>query len=145
MLFMGACRSSLGGGNRLTENLKLTVAAPKQPIRIGSEVRITYSVHNGGPRPLAACFTFKEGYDLWGSKGVKQRINTVDHAQCQELIELNPNEQVDWVSIITVPDVGTGSAKLVAWIQVALPSTCDKYGCDQSVVHSEGVHIELQE
>jgi hypothetical protein len=145
ILLAGGCSSSLGGGNSLAPSLKLTVVAPNQPIRIGTEMRITYSLQNGGPRTLVGCLTFKEGYDLWGSKGVKQRVNVVDHPRCQELIDLKPNDRVNWLSTITLPDVGAGSAKLVGWVQVALPKSCDRYGCDQSLVRSEGVRINVEE
>src|SRR5436305_2705224 len=78
ILFSAVCSSSLGGETSLAPRLKLAVVVPNRSARIGMEMRITYSIQNVGPRTLVACLTFKEGYDLWGSKGVKQRVNAVD-------------------------------------------------------------------
>lgn len=141
MIVAAGC-SSLSRPQSL-ESLRLTATPQERSVRAGDRMTVLYSLMNAGTKQITGCMTFKAGYDLWGASGVRQNINTVDHAGCIENFKLQPGKSIAWSTDFTVPDVGAGLATFDGWIQVAVPNTCDEYGCDQRVIRSEREDLEV--
>src|SRR5688572_5569527 len=90
---------------------QLRIQVSQREVRTGDELVVSYTLSNTGRTPMKSCLTFKEGYDLWGSKSVKQRVNAVDHPSCVESFTLAPQESITWTSTLSIPDVGQGEAR----------------------------------
>lgn len=141
MVVAGGC-AGLSGTQSL-ESLRLTAAPQKRSVRVGDRLTVLYGLTNAGTESIHGCMTFKSGYDLWGPSGIRQNINTTDHAGCIENFKLQSGESIGWSTDLTVPDIGIGPATFDGWIQVAIPNTCDRYGCDQSVVRARRENLEV--
>jgi len=116
--------------------LRLQIRALPQQVSVGDELVLSYRLTNTGPVTLETCFTFKNGYSLWGGMSVKQSVSAVDHPGCVEMVSIAPQQSLEWSSTIALPDVGHGAARLAGWVEIAMPGTCDAHGCDQETIRS---------
>jgi len=136
VLFLALTGASCTVASRtaVIEGLRLAVTPEQTRVHIGEGFRVKYTLTNASAADIEACYTFKDGYDLWGTKGVRQNINTVDHPICIATFALSAGESISWTEVIDLPDVGEGPAAFTGWVQVALPRSCGEHGCDQRVV-----------
>jgi hypothetical protein len=143
LLFMVSACSTRGGGGSFSD-LRLSALPDKLRVRASERVRVKYVVENVGTRPVAGCYTFKGGYDLWGTKDIRQSISVVDHPVCVELFTLAAGGTASWSIEIEVPDVGEGPAAFTAWIRVADAATCGEYGCDEQSLRASAAQIIVE-
>jgi hypothetical protein len=136
-----ACRAT--SNYPLPDGLTLRVSLPQDGFVIGSDAFVEYEVTNHSAHIASGCFTFTRGYDLWGSENVSQNVDGRDHPMCVSSFELPPGASIRWEVEVEVGDIGVGGGAYSGWVQLAVPSSCDAYGCDRSVLRAEKQPVSI--
>lgn len=140
-----ACSAVSPKPNRLRDSLALSLKLESDDVSIGDRARVTYVLKNPSDKTVAACIAEGDGFNLLGSARGTGRASPADHPGCVRRFDLQPGASLEWPGTIEVLDVGAGSAKLNAWVQVVDPKHCDKkYGCDSANIVSPFVSLNVR-
>ena len=116
--------------------LRVTVHTTAPAATVGDAFDVIYTLTNTGSAPLLACFG--PSFEVVFSNGViaKGWAEVVGHPSCMQEFSLQPGAQATRAYRAKVPEVSEGLFSLHSKVQIVDPDTCDKYGCDRSMLSS---------